>query len=352
MTQYNIGIIAGDGIGPEVVEQADKVLAAAEDVYGFKLNRTPYPIGGEYYKQTGEALPGTMFDEMKTQDSLLLGAIGHPDVAPGILEKGILLTMRFEMDLYINLRPIKLYPGVEGPLAGKGPEDIDFVIVRENTEGLYVGAGGTLHQGTEREVAIQESINTYASIRRCLEYSFELAAKRPVKKLTMVAKTNVLNYSSALWFRVFQELAPDYPDVEIDYNHVDAAGMWLIKSPEYFSVLVTDNLFGDILSDAGAIIAGGLGLAAGGNIRPGACSMFEPIGGSAPKYTGLDVANPLATILSAGLLMDHLGQPEAARAIEKAVMDTIPTMDSMSAGKMGAGTAAIGDRVAEAVRQA
>ncbi len=350
-TEYDIGLIPGDGIGPEVVAQADKALAAAEDVFGFKLNRTSFPLGGEHYLATGQTLPEDMFSELSQQRAILLGAIGHPQVEPGILEKEVLLSLRFRLDLYINLRPIKLYPGVETPLAGKGPEDIDFVIVRENTEGLYAGAGGRLFGGTDREVAVQESINTYSGVARCLRYAFELARSRLRKRLTLVAKTNVLTYASGLWERVFKELAAEYPEVTVDYNHVDAAAMWLVKDPEAYSVMVTDNLFGDILSDLGAMIAGGLGLAAGGNIKPGQTSMFEPIGGSAPKYAGRDAANPLATILAAGLMLDHLGQRQAAAAVERAVAETILTMDSMRAGRMGAGTAEIGDRVAAAIRR-
>lgn len=350
--QYDIGLIPGDGIGPEVVAQADKALAAAGDVYGFSFNRTEYPLGGDHYLETGQLLTETTLSELKDQQAILLGAIGHPGVKPGILEKGILLNMRFQLDLYINLRPIKLYRGVETPLAGKKPEDIDLIIVRENTEGLYTGAGGSLFAGTDKEVAVQESINTYASVARCLRYAFDLAQSRPRRELTLVAKTNVLNYASGLWERVFNQLATEYPEVKTDYNHIDAATMWLVKSPEAYSVMVTDNLFGDIISDLGAMIAGGLGLAAGGNINPGHVSMFEPIGGSAPKYAGLDAANPLATILSAGLLLRHVGQAEAAQAVENAVGRVIPTMDSMGAGRMGAGTAEIGDKVAAAIRSA
>ncbi len=343
--EYSIGIIPGDGIGPEIITQAEKALSATERVFGFKVNCTKYPLGGDHFMKTKELLPDQVLSELVGQDAILLGAIGHPDVTPGILEHEIILKMRFVMDLYINLRPIKLYPGVETVLKGKGPDDIDLIIVRENTEGLYTGAGGSLFQGTDKEVAVQESINTYGSVHRCLRYAFELAKRRPRRKLTLVAKTNVLNYASNLWKRVFDAMSLEYPEVETDYNHIDAANMWLVKNPENYSVMVTDNLFGDIISDLGAIVAGGLGLAAGGNIHPGKTSMFEPIGGSAPKYTGLDVANPLATVLSAGLMLDYLGEKEAAAAVQHAVIRTISTMKSMSAGQMGAGTNEIGDRV-------
>ena len=346
---YNIGLIPGDGIGPEITAQAVKALNAASSKYGFNLNLTEYPLGGENYLVTGQTLPENIFQEIKDQDAIFLGAIGHPEIKPGILEKEILLTLRFRLDLYINLRPIKLYPGVETPLKDKGPEEIDLVIVRENTEGLYTGAGGRLFAGTDKEVATQESINTYPSCRRAMKYGFELARTMAPKKLTLVGKTNVLTNASALWVRAMEDLAPEFSDVETDYAHVDATSMWLVTSPEAFKVIVTDNLFGDIISDLGAAISGGLGLAAGGNIRPGEVSIFEPIGGSAPKYAGQDVVNPLAAILSARLLLLHLGEEEAAQAVERAVARTILTLSGMSAGRMGCGTTEVGDRVAKAI---
>lgn len=348
-TSFDIGLIPGDGIGPEIVAQASKVFEATAQAFGLSFKLSQYPLGGDHYLKTGQLLPDEIFSELKNQDAILLGAIGHPEVKPGILEREILLRLRFELDLYINLRPIKLYPGVACPLKDKGPTDIDLIIVRENTEGLYVGAGGRLCAGTEREVAIQESINTYQGTWRCQRYAFELARKFKPAKLTMVAKTNVLNYASGLWERVFNELAPQYPEVEADYAHADAAAMWLVKNPEKFKVMVTDNLFGDILSDLGAMIAGGLGLAAGGNINPGQVSIFEPIGGSAPKYAGQNAANPLATILAAKMLLEHLGLNEPAQAVEEAVAATILTMKSMDAGKMGLSTSQVGDKVREVV---
>jgi len=347
--EFNIGLVPGDGIGPEITAQAVKTLKAAASAFGFNLHLTDYPLGGEHYLATGQTLPEDVFQELKGQDAILLGAIGHPRIKPGILEKEILLTMRFRLDLYINLRPIKLYPGVETPLKDKGPKEIDLVIVRENTEGLYTGAGGRLFAGTDKEVATQESINTYPSCRRALKYGFELARTMAPKKLTLVGKTNVLTNASALWVRAMEDLAPEFPEVETDYAHVDATSMWLVTRPEVFKVIVTDNLFGDIISDLGAAISGGLGVAAGGNIRPGEVSIFEPIGGSAPKYTGQDVVNPLAAILSARLLLLHLGEKEAAEAVERAVAQTILTLSGMAAGKMGCGTAEVGDRVAAAI---
>ncbi|HEY6008755.1 MAG TPA: 3-isopropylmalate dehydrogenase, partial [Geobacteraceae bacterium] len=278
-------------------------------------------------------------------DAIFLGAIGHPDVKPGILEQGILLRLRFELDQYINLRPVKLYPGVDTPLKDKGPEHIDFVVVRENTEGLYTGAGGFLRRGTPHEVAIQESINTRKGVERCLRYAFAYCKKRDKdKKLTLCGKTNVLTYAFDLWERAFNEVGREYPDIERDYAHVDATCMWMVKNPEWFDVIVTDNMFGDIITDLGAMIQGGMGIAAGGNINPEGVSMFEPIGGSAPKYTGMNVINPLAAICAAGMLLEHLGEEEAARAIENAAMWATGTkLKSLAAGKMGYSTSEVGD---------
>ena len=276
-----------------------------------------YDLGGERYKRTGEILPDSVLAELRQFDAIYLGAIGHPDVAPGILEKGILLRARFELDQYINLRPVVLYPGVDCPLKDKGPEQIDFVVVRENTEGMYVGAGGFHKHGTPDEVAVQTSINTRKGVDRCLKYAFELARRRNrEKKLTLVAKTNVLTFASNLWFRAFEAMAPQYPDITTDYAHVDATCMWFVKNPEWFDVVVTDNLFGDIITDLGAIIQGGMGVAAGGNINPEGVSMFEPIGGSAPKYTGLQVVNPIAAIAAAQMMLETLGEAKAAKAID------------------------------------
>jgi 3-isopropylmalate dehydrogenase len=348
---YKIGVIPGDGTGPEVVAEGKKVLDAASKKFGFGLQYTFYDVGGDRYLRTGELLPDSVLSEFKAQDALYLGAIGHPDVKPGILEKQILLRTRFELELYINLRPVKLYPGVETPLKNKGPNEIDFVIVRENTEGLYTGAGGVFKKGTPDEIAIQESINTRKGVERCLRFAFEYARKRnKKKKLTLVGKTNVLTYAFDLWERAFYEVAKEYPDITTDYTHVDAACMWMVKNPEWFDVAVTDNLFGDIITDLGAMIQGGMGIACGGNINPHSVSMFEPIGGSAPKYTGKNVINPLAAILAGAMMLQILGEEKASAAIEDAVARALKTdIKSVEAGKMGIGTAEVGDLIAQYV---
>ncbi len=346
MRSYKIALIPGDGIGPEVVHEGKKVLDTAGEKYGFKLDWHNYDLGGERYLKTGEIMPDSVLEELKGFQAIYLGAIGHPQVKPGILEKGILLRTRFVLDQYINLRPIKLYPGVECPLKDKGPEHIDYIVVRENTEGLYSGGGGLLREGTTHEVAIQESVNTYMGVERCLRYAFELASRRKRKKLTLCGKTNVLTYAFGLWERVFRKMAADYPDVEIDYTHVDATCMWMVKSPEWFDVIVTDNMFGDIITDLGAITQGGLGIAAGGNINPQGVSMFEPIGGSAPKYAGLGKANPVAGILAGQMMLAELGEDTAAQTVEDAVMKILPVMSSQSAGRMGMTTSQVGDRIA------
>jgi len=345
---YKIAVMPGDGTGPEVVREGVKVLDAAAAKYGFKLDKTDYDFGGERYQRTGEILPDTAIEELRGYEAIFLGAIGHPDVKPGILEKGILLKLRFALDQYINLRPVKLYPGVETPLKHKGPAEIDFVVVRENSEGLYVGAGGVLKRGTSDEVAVQESINTYKGVERCLRYAFDLTRKRgQEKKLTLCGKTNVLTYAFDLWERTFHELAKDYPDIKTDYAHVDATCMWMVKNPEWFDVIVTDNMFGDIITDLGAMIQGGMGIAAGGNINPEGVSMFEPIGGSAPKYTGMNIINPLAAIMAGQMMLDVLGETQAAAGIEKAVMKVVvEKLHSLSAGKMGYSTSEVGDLVA------
>lgn len=348
MKTYKIAIVPGDGTGPEVIAEGKKALEAASARFGFKLDQTGFDFGGERYMKTGEVLPENAISDLRGFDSIYLGAIGHPDVKPGILEKGILLKLRFELDQYINLRPVKLYPGVECPLKDKGPEHIDFVVVRENTEGLYAGAGGVLKKGTPDEVAIQESINTRKGVERCLRYAYEYCQKRNKRKeLTLCGKTNVLTYAFDLWDRAFNELAPEYPDIKTDYAHVDAITMWFVKNPEWFDVIVTDNMFGDIITDLGAMIQGGMGIAAGGNINPEGVSMFEPIGGSAPKYTGQNKINPLAAISAGGLMLEHLGELEAAASIESAVMEiTSKHMKSLAAGKMGMTTSQVGDKVA------
>jgi 3-isopropylmalate dehydrogenase len=347
LNSYNIAVIPGDGTGPEMVREGLKVLQEVAQKYNFKLNLKTFDYGGERYLRTGEVLPEGAIEELKNYEAIFLGAIGHPDVKPGILEKGILLNLRFELDQYINLRPVKLYPGIETPLKDKGPEDIDFVVIRENTEGLYTGSGGFLKKGTPDEVAIQESINTRKGVERCLRYAFQYCRERNNKKtLTLCGKTNVLTYAFDLWERAFHEIGKDYPDIKREYAHVDAICMWMVKNPEQFDVIVTDNMFGDIITDLGAMLQGGMGIAAGGNINPEGTSMFEPIGGSAPKYTGKNVINPLASICAGGMMLKHLGEEEAATAVERAVINVCSKhIKSLSAGKMGYTTSELGDLV-------
>jgi 3-isopropylmalate dehydrogenase len=345
---YRIAVIPGDGTGPEVIHEGLKVLKRAAERFAIELSFREYDLGGERYLKTGETLPDSVIEELRGFDAIYLGAIGHPEVKPGILETQLLLRLRFVLDQYINLRPIKLYPNVETPLANKKPEDIDFVIVRENTEDLYIGAGGVLKKGTPDEVAFQELIATRKGVERCVRFAFEYTRKRNRRrKLTLVAKTNVLTYAHDLWWRTFQEVAREYPDVQTDYAHVDAMTMWMVKNPEWFDVVVTTNMFGDIITDLGAMIQGGMGVAAGGNLNPEGVSMFEPIGGSAPKYTGKNVINPIAAILAAQMMLASLGEEKAARAIEDSVIRVIGRMKSMAAGKMGYTTAEIGSMVAE-----
>ena len=352
MKSYNIAVIGGDGTGPEVVREAIKVLDAAAKKFSLKLNYTQYDLGGERYLRTNEALPDSVVGELRKFPAILLGAIGHPEVKPGILEKGILLRLRFELEQYINLRLVKLYDERFYPLKDKGPEDIDFVVVRENNEGLYTGSGGFVFKGTPHEIAVQESINTRRGVERCLRFAFEFTRKRnKEKKLTLCGKTNVLTYAFDLWERAFHEIGrKDFPDVKRDYAHVDATTMWFVKNPEWFDVIVTDNMFGDIITDLGAMVQGGMGIAAGGNINPDGTSMFEPIGGSAPKYTGQGVINPLAAICAGQMMLDFLGETAAAAAIETAVIKiTREKIKSLAAGKMGYTTPQVGDLVAAAV---
>ncbi len=353
MTTYKIAVIPGDGTGPEVVTEGVKVLEAAAEKYGFSLDMTWYDYGGDRYLKTGEVLPEGAAEDLKQYKAIYLGAIGHPDVKPGILEKGILLALRFALDQYINLRPVILYPGVETPLKDKGPEDIDYVVVRENTEGLYAGSGGFLKKGTPDEVAVQESVNTRKGVERCIRYAFEYCRKRNKKKqVTLCGKTNVLTYAFDLWERTFYEVAKEYPDIKTDYAHVDATCMWMVKNPEWFDVIVTDNMFGDIITDLGAITQGGMGIAAGGNINPEGVSMFEPIGGSAPKYTGQNVINPMAAICAGQMMLDYLGETDAAKAVENAVRKAVSQdLKSLSAGKMGYSTTEVGDLVAGYVKE-
>jgi len=347
MSDYRIAVIPGDGTGPEVVNEGLKVLDAVSKKYNFKYEKKVFDFGGERYLSTGKTLEDSDIEELKKYFAIYLGAIGHPDVKPGILETGILLKIRFSLDQYINLRPVKLYNADFCPLKDKGPEDIDFVVVRENSEGLYKGMGEFQKKGTKEEVAIQISHNTRKGVERCIRYAFEYCRKRnKKKKLTLCGKTNVLTYAWDLWERTFNEVAKEYPDITTDYAHVDATSMWFVKNPEWFDVIVTDNMFGDIITDLGAMIQGGMGIAAGGNINPEGISMFEPIGGSAPKYMGKNAINPLAAICAMGMMLENLGEAEAAGAVEDAVIKVVSTkLKSLAAGKMGYSTSEVGDLV-------
>jgi 3-isopropylmalate dehydrogenase len=350
---YEIAVIPGDGTGPEVVAEGLKALDAAAAKYNFTCHVTTYDIGGAHYLATGETISKEQLDSLAQKDAIFLGAIGHPDVKPGILEKGILLKTRFALDQYINLRPVKLYEGVYTPIKEKLPEHVDFVVVRENTEGLYAGAGGFLKYGTAEEVAIQESINTRKGVERCVRYAFEYCqARDKACKITLCGKTNVLTYAFDLWERTFYRVAEEYPDIEADYAHVDALCMWMVKNPEWFDVIVTDNMFGDIITDLGAMIQGGMGIAAGANINPNGVSMFEPIGGSAPKYTGQQKINPIAAILAVQLMLDTLGEKKAALSVEAGVAKVLQEdIKDVAAGQMGYSTSEIGDLVVDHIKK-
>jgi 3-isopropylmalate dehydrogenase len=350
---YSIAVIGGDGTGPEVVREAVKVLKVAESRFGFKLDYHDYDVGGERYLRTGETMPDTVLEELRKHQAIFLGAIGHPEVKPGILEVGILLKTRFALDQYINLRPVKLYRAEDCPLKGKEPKDVDFVVVRENTGGIYTGVGGVVQKGTPMEIATQVMIYGRPVVERCVKFAYEYTRRRNRKKmLTLVHKCNVLTHAGDLWVRVHKELGDQhYPDIKQDYNHVDAATMWFVKQPEWYDVIVTENLFGDIITDLAAIVQGGLGIAAGGNINPEGVSMFEPMGGSAPKYTGQNVINPLAAIAAGGMMLDTIGERAAAQAIDQAVTKALNSgrIKSLAAGRMGLGTREVGDLVASLV---
>ncbi|MGD0014230.1 MAG: 3-isopropylmalate dehydrogenase [Bryobacteraceae bacterium] len=356
LKMHKIAVVPGDGTGPEVTAEAVKVLKAAAAKFDFKVELTEFDFGGERYKRTGELLPDSAVEELRKFDAILLGAIGHPDVAPGILEKGILLKARFALDQYINLRPVKLFPGVDTPLKGKGPDDIDFVVVRENTGDLYTGAGGFSMKGTPHEVAVQTAVYNRFQVDRCLRYAFNYARRYGKKArgksnnntLALCGKTNVLTYVYDLWERAFHEMGQkEFPEIAREYYHVDATCMWFVKNPEWFDVIVTGNMFGDIITDLGAMIQGGMGIAAGGNLNPEGVSMFEPIGGSAPKYTGQGVINPLAAICAMQMMLVTLGEEKAAAAVEESVMFTTANkLKSLAAGRMGYSTSAVGDLVA------
>ncbi|NEA25626.1 3-isopropylmalate dehydrogenase [Actinomadura bangladeshensis] len=340
-----LAVIPGDGIGPEVVAEGLKVLDAVSGDLTFE--QTPYDLGAARWHRTGETLPDSVLAELREQDVILLGAVGDPSVPSGTLERGLLLRTRFELDHYVNLRPVKLFPGVKTPLAGVATDDIDMVVVREGTEGPYTGVGGVLRKGTPHEVATQESVNTAYGVERVIRYAFEVAASRPRKKLTLVHKDNVLTFAGDLYQRVLKRVGEEYPQISTDYIHVDAATMFFVNQPQRFDVVVTDNLFGDIITDIGAAIAGGIGLAASGNVNPDrtAPSMFEPVHGSAPDIAGQGKADPTATILSVAMLLDHIGEGGAARRVEQAVSDDL----AERAGLGARSTSQIGDAIAKRV---
>jgi 3-isopropylmalate dehydrogenase len=349
---YELAVIGGDGVGPEVIAEALKVVAAASERFGFSIATTDYDLGGRRYLASGEVLPDTVLEELRRHDAILLGAVGTPEVPPGVLERGLLLKLRFAFDQYVNLRPVKLYPGAPSPVAGLTPERCDLVVVRENTEGLYAGAGGVVYPHTAQEVATQESLNTRHGVERVVRDAFARAQQRR-GHLTLCHKTNVLTYAGDLWQRTVDDVGHEYPDVRTDYVHVDAMCLYLVTQPERFDVVVTDNLFGDIVTDLGAAIQGGLGLAASGNLDPTgrAPSMFEPVHGSAPDIAGRGWANPVAAIFSAAMCLAHLGEEKAAAAIESAAAGVLPGLGAMGGQAMGYSTSAIGDQVAAAVAQ-
>ncbi|MEU8056937.1 3-isopropylmalate dehydrogenase [Microbispora bryophytorum] len=343
-SNIRLAVIPGDGIGTEVVAEGLKVLNAA----GVKSETTEYDLGAKRYHATGQTLPDEVLDELRGYDAILLGAVGDPSVPPGVLERDLLLRLRFELDHYVNLRPVKLFPGVTTPLGEARPEDIDMIVVREGTEGPYAGAGGAMRRGTPHEIATQESLNTAYGVERVVRYAFEKAMTRPRRKLTLVHKTNVLTYAGDLWARTVDRLSLEFPEVETDYCHVDAASMFFITQPQRFDVIVTDNLFGDILTDIGAAVAGGIGLAASGNVNPArtAPSMFEPVHGSAPDIAGQGKADPTATILSVAMLLDHLGHAQASARVEQAVADDLIERQSAWTARS---TREIGDDIAARV---
>jgi 3-isopropylmalate dehydrogenase len=323
---HKIALLPCDGIGPEVVAEGLKVLEVAAHKFNIKYETIPYDIGGERYLKTGEVMPDSVLEELRQVDAIYLGAVGHPDVQPGILEHGILLKLRFSLDQYVNLRPVKLYPGVETPLRDKGPEDIDFVVVRENTEDMYVGIGGTMKKDTPDEVATQLAVYTRKGTERIIRYAFELARKRAKNNtITMVDKANVLTHGHDLWTRTYAEVGREYADITQEHAFVDACCMWFVKNPEWFDVIVTTNMFGDIITDLGAMIQGGMGVAASGNINPEGVSMFEPIHGSAPKHAGLGKACPVAAIAAVQMMLETLGEMPAALAIEQAIEKALAT---------------------------
>ncbi len=345
---HSIGVIRGDGTGPEVVGEGLKVLEAVREKHGFSVTLVDFDLGADRYLRTGEVLPDEELGRLRQMDAIFLGAVGDPRVKPGILERDLLLKIRFELDQYVNLRPVIRYPGVQTLVPSHSEDDVNFVVVRENSEGLYSGAGGFHRKGTQHEVAVQESVNTRHGVERIVRYAFDLAMKPGRrKKVTLVHKTNVLTFAGDLYQRVVDAVASEYPDVETDYVHVDAACIYFLDWPSRFDVIVTDNMFGDIITDLGAMIQGGMGIAAGGNICPQGVSMFEPIGGTAPSETGKGTINPLAAIGAMEMLLRQLGEEEAARDVDRGIRHATSKMKSMRAGEMGYTTREVGDLVVE-----
>lgn len=349
MTTHRLAILGGDGIGPEVVEQGLKVLDVVQKAEGFDTERVDYDLGGRRYLDTGEVLSDETLEDLRNHDAIYLGAVGTPDVPPGVIERGLLLKLRFAFDQFVNLRPVRLYDGVTSPIAGLTPERCDMVVIRENTESVYAGAGGTLYKGTPAEVATQESVNTRHGVERVIRHAFDVAHARPRRKLTLAHKTNVLVHAGDLWWRTFNEVGEEYPDVERDYVHIDAACLFFVTQPERFDTLVTENLFGDIITDLGAAVQGGIGLATSGNLDPtrNAPSMFEPVHGSAPDIAGQNLADPTAAVLALGLLLDHLGESAAAGRIDRAVAEWLAERGRNANGEVGYSTDRVGDRLAE-----
>ncbi len=363
---YKIAVIGGDGTGPEVTREAVKALYAIQKKHNISFEFTHLDYNGTRHMATGQILSDDELNNLKTYDAILLGAIGHPDVKSGVLERGILLKIRFGLDQYINLRPVQLYENVETPLKNKGPKEINYIVVRENSGDLYIGKGHTENQGQENEVAIEEMIYTRHQVERCLRYAFETAKNRRkgqtwsnlssediqkgyTAKLTLVGKSNVLSNVFGLWNRIYDELKPQYPTVKTDYIHVDACCIYMVECPERFDVIVTTNMFGDIITDLAAVTQGGMGISPGANINPEGVSMFEPIGGTAPDFTGKNQINPLASIGSAQMMLAHLGQVQASETLEAAMKKVIKKTKSMAAGKMGYSTTEIGDMIADEI---
>jgi len=350
MTTYDIASIAGDGIGPEVTREALRVLEAAGQVYGFRYNLTEYPFGSEHYLATKEIFPDAAFEEVRGMNAIFLGAIGDPRLPVGLIEYGIIAKCRFELDLYANLRPIQLFDERFCPLKDKGPGDVDMVIVRENTEDAYTGMHGFAHKGHSNEVATQTMVYTREGTERVIRLAFEIARERNKRKqVTLIDKANAVR-AQDLWTRTFAEVAEEYPDIKTEHAYIDAACMWMVKNPEWFDVAVTPNLFGDIITDLGAMVQGGMGIAASGNIHPGQVSLFEPIHGSAPKHAGKNVASPVAAILAVGMLLDYVGEKEAGKAVEDTVRELLVSGRIEGVGTGVHPTSEVGDMVVGALR--